>query len=402
VRVSGLVPRVRLGLRARLGLIYGTSFLAAGVILIGAMHMLMASNVKAKITVAKIVGVSADGEPGLTYRRAAGPQETAVAQKIVAQREDLVGSLMQSSVVTLVALCLLATVLGYLVAGRTLRPLQTVTATARRLSESTLHERIGLTGPPDEIKELADTFDGMLDRLHRAFDSQRRFIANASHELRTPLAISRAAIEVALAKPAVPDETRALAAKLLVATARHERLIEGLLLLARSEREVRTHTLVDVRDAAATAIGQLTTAAADADVTIHADLGPAPTSGDPVLLERCVVNLVENAVKHNVPGGTITVRTDTADGWACVSIANTGPPLTPAQAEAAFEPFTRLTRAHTPGGAGLGLSIVRAVTAAHHGRLHADPRPDGGLTVTIELPPPVRTELSEPALTSSG
>ena len=395
--------RIRVSLRARLALIYGASFLAAGAVLTLVMYLLVVTSVNAKFTVRAITGGTRP-EPG-TQAQQTKPISGAgvmLTQNVDAQREDVLNSLLRSSVLTLIALCVLATVIGYLIAGRTLRPLHTVTATARRLSESTLHQRIGLTGPRDEIKDLADTFDGMLDRLHRAFDSQRRFIANASHELRTPLAISRTAIEVALAKPSVPDETRALATKLLGATARHERLIEGLLLLARSEREVHEHAPVDVRDAAASAIGQLTTPAADSGVTITADLADAPTSGDPVLLERCVVNLVENAVKYNHAGGRVTVRTDTTAGWARVRVENTGPPLTAAQAEAIFEPFTRLTHTRTGQHAGLGLSIVRAVTHAHDGHLTATPRPDGGLTVTIHLPPPVHDNAPRPALSASG
>ena len=407
MRLSSLAPagKVRVGLRARLAIIYGASFLVAGAVLTALMYLLVVSTVNAKFTVRAIAGHAVTRpEPAVT----AGPARPAppipggvlLTRKVAEQRQDVLDGLLRGSALSLITLCVLATVLGYLIAGRTLRPLHTVTATARRLSESTLHERIGLTGPDDEIKDLADTFDGMLDRLHRAFDSQRRFIANASHELRTPLAISRASIEVALAKPAVPEETRALATKLLGATARHERLIEGLLLLARSEREVHEHAPVDVRDAAAAAVGQAATAASEAGVTVDAELSPAATSGDPVLLERCVVNLVENAVKYNEPGGRVGVRSGTADGWAWVRVENTGPELTDEQVETIFEPFTRLTRAGTgPGparGAGLGLSIVRAVTAAHDGVLRAAPRPGGGMTITVHLPPPVVVGPPEP------
>lgn len=394
VRLVGrlVAGRARLSLRTRLALIYGSMFLLAGLALAAVTYGLTASTVNARFKVTVFEGKQ-DGAGGVTGLVAAPSKigiQNRVDQEVAGQRQALLDELLRGSVLTLVALCLLATVIGYLVAGRTLRPLQTVTATARRLSDSNLHERIGLTGPRDEIRDLADTFDAMLDRLHRAFDSQRRFIANASHELRTPLAISRASIEVALAKPAVPPETRALAAKLLDATERHERLIEGLLTLARSEREPRHRTRVDLRDVAAAAVGQLTDAAADAGVTVDADLGEAVATGDAVLLERCVVNLLENAVKYNVTGGAVRIRTGTVQGWACAQVENTGPGLTTAQATAIFDPFTRLDRPRVGSakGAGLGLSIVQAVTAAHGGHLQATPRDAGGLRITLHLPPP--------------
>ena len=392
--------RIRLGLRARLALIYGGSFLVAGVILTTVLYALVARAVNARFTVRAFAGPG----PGALPPGAPRTQDVRVTmiQKVAEQRGDLLADVLRNAGLTLIALCVLATVLGYLLAGRTLRPLHTVTATARRLSESNLHERIGLTGPRDEIKELADTFDAMLNRLHRAFDSQRRFIANASHELRTPLAITRTAIEVALAKPAVPEETRALAAKLLPATSRHERLIEGLLLLARSEREVRDPVPVDLRDAAETALGQLGAAARDAGLSVTADLGAAPTSGDPILLERCVVNLVENAVKYNLPGGAIRVHTGTTGGRPCLLVENTGPPVTPAQAASIFDPFTRLrSRVGGSTGAGLGLSIVRAITEAHAALLHTHPHPAGGLTITLQFPPPLPDPPAEPLRAAS-
>jgi signal transduction histidine kinase len=289
---------------------------------------------------------------------------------------------------TLLALGIIAVVLGYFVAGRMLRPLQTVTATARRLSESTLHERIGLTGPRDEIKDLADTFDSMLDRLHKAFDSQRRFIANASHELRTPLAINRTAIEVALARPDVPAATQALGVKLLIANGRHERLIEGLLLLARSEQELRNRTVANVADLARNAIEQHQQAAAQTGVTVTPSLSPGAVVGDPILLERSIVNLLENAIKYNVPEGQVWVRTGMADGQAYVRVENSGPQVAESDMDTIFEPFRRLRadRVHSARGAGLGLSIVRAVVDAHGGTVQAAPRQGGGLSITLRVP----------------
>ncbi|HZB33318.1 MAG TPA: HAMP domain-containing sensor histidine kinase [Streptosporangiaceae bacterium] len=383
---------LRLSLRTRLTLIYGGLFLATATLLVALTYLLTTRAMESRF---RIAVSRSDFETGPLVGGAPGtpPPDITRLRKVVneqtaAQQQAILHDLLQNSLLTVFALCLLAVVLGYLVAGRTLRPLQTVTATARRLSESTLHERIGLSGPRDEIKELADTFDGMLDRLHRAFDLQRRFIANASHELRTPLAINRAVIEVQLAKPDTSDETRALGRKLLVATARHERLIEGLLLLARSERELSGRTPVDAAALAQDAIDEFGAAAERAGVRVTSALSAAPTTGDVVLLERCVANLVENAIKYNRQDGRVWVLTGEAGGWSYVRVENTGPTVTAADTATIFEPFRRLTRDRVGSarGAGLGLSIVRAVVRAHGGTIAARPRPSGGLAITVRLP----------------
>ncbi|MBC6459211.1 HAMP domain-containing histidine kinase [Actinomadura sp. HBU206391] len=311
-----------------------------------------------------------------------------VAGQVAQQKSDVLELLLQGSVLTLLVVGLLAVGVGYAVAGRALAPLQHVTATARRLSESTLHERIALKGPRDEIKELADTFDDMLDRLHRAFDAQRRFVANASHELRTPLTVNRTVLEVAAASRKSPEETRVLARSLLGNTARHERLIEGLLLLARSERELGNRTPVPLDETVNGALEQLAGPAAEADVKITTRLAPAVATGDAVLLERCAVNLVENAIKYNGPGGRVWVRTCREAGTVVLRVENTGPPVAPDEVATIFEPFRRLRadRTGSARGAGLGLSIVRAVVRAHDGVVEAVPRPGGGLAVTVRLP----------------
>jgi signal transduction histidine kinase len=379
---------MRLTLRTRLTLIYGSLFLATGVALLTVTYVLTVRAIDSKFRFVAQAPLPTDLGPGV-----ASPQQRAVimgqfSAQVNEQRHAVLNQLIQSSALTMVALGLLAVVLGYLVAGRSLRPLQKVTATARRLSETNLHERIGHRGPRDEIKELADTFDGMLDRLHRAFESQRRFIANASHELRTPLAINRAVIEVALAKPGTPDETRSMGRKLLGTTSRHERLIEGLLLLARSERGLVSRTPVDAADLAGDAVDELTEAAERAGVTIVRALSPAVTAGDVVLLERCIGNLVENAIKYNVADGRVWVMSGQADGWSYVRVENTGPPVPPDQTSAIFEPFRRLRsdRTGSARGAGLGLSIVRAVVRAHGGGVQVISRPKGGLAITLALP----------------
>jgi signal transduction histidine kinase len=229
------------------------------------------------------------------------------------------------SIIALAAIGVVAIVVGYVVAGRALAPLQRVTATARRLSESTLHQRIALEGPEDEIKELADTFDAMLERLARAFDSQRRFVANASHELRTPLTINRTLLEVALADPQASEDLKVLGRTLLATNARHQRLIDGLLLLARSERGLDARTSVDLSDVAHSALSTVRPALAAAGLTLDEELAPAPTAGEPVLLEHLVHNLLDNAVKYNCDGGTVWLRTWSHDGGSFVYVANTGP-----------------------------------------------------------------------------
>jgi signal transduction histidine kinase len=314
----------------------------------------------------------------------------------------------------LALMALLSLGLGWLAAGRVLRPLQRITATARRLSERTLHQRIALQGPDDELKELADTFDGLLGRLDAAFDSQRRFAANASHELRTPLAISRTEVEVALEDPdASPAELRAMAERVRDATGRSERLIEGLLTLARSEQAPRVWEPADLADAAAQALEHTRHqhepgAAGAAGLRLVTQLRRAPVEGDPALLERMIANLVENAVRHNQPPGWLDVATGISDGRAFVRVANGGPNIPPDQVESLFEPFRRLNGrvASAARGAGLGLSIVRSVARAHGGDAHAMALDGGGLQVTARLPAHAETTTAtappRPAVSASS
>jgi signal transduction histidine kinase len=296
---------------------------------------------------------------------------------------------LQTMLLVLGLMALLSLGLGWVVAGRVLRPLQQITATAKRLSERTLHQRIALDGPDDELKELADTFDQMLSRLDAAFDSQRRFAANASHELRTPLAISRTEVDVALADPhASTAELRAMAERVRDATERSERLIEGLLTLARSEREPRSGEPADLAAAAAVALEHTRHQDGAAGLRLVTQLGPAVVVGDPDLLERMIANLVENGVRHNQPGGWLHVATGTFDGRAVVRVANGGSAIPADQVESLFEPFRRLGgRVASPArGAGLGLSIVRSVARAHGGDAAARALAGGGLEVIVQLP----------------
>ncbi|MEU8305559.1 ATP-binding protein [Actinomadura sp. NPDC048955] len=390
----------RPSVRTRLTLVYGSLFLVTSAALVAVTYLLTVRTMDGRFTsrqnvdgatITRLRALAVDGDLTELVRLKADAD-----RELARQKHDVLEQLLQSSLVTMLVLGVLAVVIGYVVAGRMLRPLHTVTATARRLSESTLHERIALDGPQDEIKDLADTFDRMLDRLDRAFDAQRRFVANASHELRTPLTINRTVLEVALASRRSPPETRALADVLLGNTARHERLIEGLLLLAKSEREPAARVGTPLRDVVRSALDQLDGKAEEAGVDVEARLGPAAVSGDPVLLERCAVNLLENAVKYNVRDGRIWVRTGVRDGEAFLRVVNTGRPVPSYEVATIFEPFRRLgaDRTGSRDGAGLGLSIVRAVVTAHGGAIDTVPRPDGGLSITIRLP-----VSPEPALT---
>ena len=294
----------------------------------------------------------------------------------------------------LAAMTALSVLLGWLVAGRALRPLQQITATARRVSQDTLDERIALEGPRDELKELADTFDAMLERLSGAFASQRRFVANASHELRTPLTVMRTELEVTLADPdATNAELRAMAEAVHDALDRTERLVQSLLTLARSEGAVTRRDPLDLASAARLALEHAARDADAAGLAVTADLHPAPVAGDRRLLESLVANLVENAVGHNRPGGRVSVTTSSRDGRSVVEVVNDGDVLDPAVLPTLLEPFQRIDRGARGDGAGLGLSIVRSVAQAHGGAVALAACPDGGLRATVTLP---RREAAEP------
>jgi signal transduction histidine kinase len=276
---------------------------------------------------------------------------------------------------------------GWLMAGRTLRPLTEITATARRVADRNLHERIGLSGPRDELRELADTFDDMLARLDASFDGQRRFVANASHELRTPLAVNRTLLEVAMGRPGAPPELVDLGETLLEVNDRHERLIDGLLTLARSEQAVADPVPIDLAEVATRVHEQFASDARTAALSFDLGGTPAPTAGDPVLLERLAQNLVENAIRHNVEAGWVTVTTSSSVDHAVLTVANTGPVVPAVEVARLFEPFRRLTdRVGSAHGTGLGLSIVRSVARAHGGDVAAQPRAGGGLVVDVTLP----------------
>jgi signal transduction histidine kinase len=305
-----------------------------------------------------------------------------------ARASDALADVRLQYVAAFVGTVLLAAAVGWLVAGRVLAPLTRITGTARRVSEEHLDERIPVEGPRDELRDLAETLNSMLDRLTESFEAQRRFVANASHELRSPLTVIRSEAEVALANPE-PDVTElvAMGEAVVAASRRTEALLASLLILARSQRGLLRSEPVDLAAAARAAAMLVEREAAAESVRVRVEGEPLVVAGDPGLLERLVANLIENGVRYNRPGGSLDVRIEpAAGGEALVRVENTGPPVDPDAARRLAEPFQRLDRSADGRGAGLGLSIVRAVCEAHGGSLEITPRETGGLIVSVRLP----------------
>jgi signal transduction histidine kinase len=369
-----------LTIRARLTLVYGGLFLFAGILLLVATYALVSRQLPGSSNAMIGLNGKVTGTPGLT------PEHDPLSQVAQETRDDALTALLTQGGIALAIVGAAAIAIGWLIAGRVLQPLDQMTRAARRIADAPatdrgLHERIALEGPQDEVKRLADTFDLMLERLDQSFDGQRRFIANASHELRTPLTINRTVLEIAVGRKGATTDVHQLGEILLEINSRHERLIDGLLTLAKSDRELGELSYVDLAD--------VVTHVAAQHPTVTASPGEAPTMGNAVLLERLVQNLVENGVRHNVPDGWAQVTSDTRpDGSVQLVVTNTGPVVPPYEVPGLFEPFHRLTadRQATRTGAGLGLSIVRAVARAHGGHVHAQPRDGGGLIVTVTLP----------------
>jgi signal transduction histidine kinase len=368
-------------IRLRLTLLYAVVFLLAGAALLTVSYMLVRNNLAASD-----VGIG-----GTTADQVRHAVEREVA-------DDALHRLRVQYTIALAAMTALSVLLGWLVAGRALRGLQQITATARRVSQDTLDERIALEGPRDELKELADTFDEMLERLSSAFASQRRFVANASHELRTPLTVMRTELEVTLADPDASNaELREMAEAVHEALDRTERLVQALLMLARSEGAIGRRDPLDLAAAAQMALDHTARQAQAAGLTVTADLHAAPVRGDRRLLERLVANLVENAVGHNRPGGRVSVTTATSDGHSIVDVVNDGDVLDPETLPRLLEPFQRIDRGARSDGAGLGLSIVRSVAHAHGGAISLAVCPDGGLRATVTLPRGEPSDLPDPS-----
>ena len=394
-------------LRLRLTLLYGSLFFAAGLVLLGVTYVLVdhqsGSDRLFSLRVEGVAGpggqAPADASPLL--RTATGelltPDQAAgyIATQQKEFKQATMTSLLTQGGIALGLVGSVAMAFGWLIAGRVLSPLHQVTETARRIAHApaadrNLHLRIALKGPDDEVKELADTFDTMVGRLDKSFDGQRRFVANASHELRTPLTLNRALVEVAMHRRTASQDVQQLGETLLEINTRHERLIDGLLMLARSDSEVLERVEVDLADVVSHVLGQCAPEAAAAQVRLDERAYTAGTRGDPVLLERLVQNVVENGIRHNrSEGGFVRVVSRTRpDGRVEVEVVNSGAVIPPYDIPSLFEPFRRLgaERLVTAKGAGLGLSIVRSVARAHGGEATARPRDGGGLILTVTLP----------------
>jgi len=283
----------------------------------------------------------------------------------------------------------LSALLGWFVAGRALRPLRTITSTAREISAASLDKRLALEGPADELKDLGDTIDALLARLEDSFTAQRAFVANASHELRTPLALSRAMLGFALADPDLTFAAlKATCQEVFDAGSDHEQLIEALLTLARSQQGLEHRQLVNMAEAVEDVVSAPLPPDITGGVTIDTVLNPAWVSGDPRLIRQLVTNLVENALSHNFPDGEIRVSVEARESHAILTVDNTGPHVPIDQIERLLQPFQRLKpdRAHHSTGYGLGLSIVRAITTAHNATLQIQPNLEGGLHVRVSFP----------------
>jgi signal transduction histidine kinase len=293
-----------------------------------------------------------------------------------------------------VALAIMAAIsagLGWIVAGRVLRPLRTITAAAKDISATSLHRRLAMTGPDDELKELGNTFDGLLARLEASFTAQRQFVANASHELRTPLALQRTLVQVALADPGADFESlRAACERVLASGAHQERILEALLTLSRGQAGLDKREPIDLATLAAHILHARQSDAQDRQLAIHSALAPAPAIGDPRLAERLIANLADNALWHNAPSGSIEVLTGTRNSCAFLSVINTGPVVPAAAVDRLLQPFQRLSTDRTGHGEGLGLglSIVQAITQAHGATLTIRPQPTGGLHAEVSFPQP--------------
>jgi len=365
----------RLTARLRLTLLYGSTFLACGGVTVVALIFLVYG---------PVFGHTAHlAFPASQRAKAVGEIHATIAY-------DMQKSLIVSAIAVAV-IAVAAAAIGWVLAGRVLRPLSTITAAARRISASSLHERLALDGPDDELKELADTLDSLLARLEAAFDAQRRFAASASHELRTPLTRERTLLQVTLTDPAATTGTwQAVGRELLASNTEQEHLIEAMLTLASSEADPGPREILDLAAITSEALAAARPAISRLGLHVQAAIQPAALDGDPVLVQQLAANLIDNAVRHNVSGGDIRVVTRTSDGRAVLSVANSGQVIPSAEVDRLFQPFQRLgpRPARRDGGYGLGLSIVRAIATAHEATIGARALPGGGLSVDVAFAPP--------------
>lgn len=384
--------------RFRLTALYSGLFLAAGASLLAITFALMDRSTSVVLAHSKngeVIATAAAGAPGAHPTRSRG-KPTAAELRLARQLRDQAAAqhahdlhqLLIQSGIALAVMAALAIALGWLVAGRVLRPLRAMTSATQQITERNLHERLTLPGPGDEVKDLADTIDRLLGRLEAAFEAQRRFVASASHELRTPLTLNRALLEVALADPAASAvDLRVTCQELLAAGEQQERLIEALLTLATTERGLDRTDHFDLAQTTRRALGPYHERAQRRGLRLEVSLGHAVVRGDPDLAERMAANLIDNAIRYNIPGGSVEVRTETAWDHAALTVANTGRPVRPDKAGQLLEPFQRLAgdRADHPDGHGLGLAIVASIATAHNASLEIGIPQDGGLTAQVRF-----------------
>ena len=398
-------PRLpRRTVRFRLTALYSALFLAAGAGLLGITYVLVDRFTGLELFLSQdgqviaVDGTSAGAaSPGAARLSNGTPSARSLQmarqlrEQAIAQHAHDLHQLLTLSGIALAITAAGAIALGWLTAGRVLRPLRAMKTATQQITERNLHERLALPGPDDEVKDLADTIDGLLTRLETAFEAQRRFVASASHELRTPLTLNRALLEVALADPAASAGDLRDACEELLATGEHqERLIDGLLTLATSERGLDRRELFDLAAVTRRALALHSREAGTRGLRLTIRLGHAVVRGDPDLTERMAANLINNAIRYNLRGGSVEVRTETRFDHAVLTVGNTGLPVPNDQGDQLFQPFQRLTadRAGHPEGHGLGLSIVRAIATAHDAGLKTRLRPGGGITVEVHFPHP--------------
>ncbi|MGW1209736.1 sensor histidine kinase [Streptomyces sp. NPDC002499] len=387
-------PWLRPTIRIRLTLLYGGMFLIAGILLLSIIYLLAAQALhegsgQSFSVSGTNLGITSSTCPQLDRATSNSEINSILESCDAVKRQHALDDLLSRSLLALLGLAVIAFAFGYAMAGRVLSPLGRITRTARAVAGSDLSRRIELDGPDDELKELADTFDDMLERLQRAFTAQQRFVGNASHELRTPLAINRTLLEVHLSDPGAPVELQQLGKTLLATNERSEQLVEGLLLLARSDNQIVERKPVDLAEVAGQAVDQVLSEADAKGVVIRGQQKPAVVQGNGVLLERIALNLVQNAVRYNVPkDGWVEVTTEVQHGQAVLVVSNTGPVVPAYEIDNLFEPFRRLRTERTGSdkGVGLGLSIARSVARAHGGHISAQPREGGGLVMRVTLP----------------
>lgn len=391
----------------RLTILYAAGFLGSAAVLLALTYLMSGTRVT-------------DVAPGQPV--AGGPPDLAAAEQRIRELERRLADvhaqqdhrLLVGSVVALAVMAGLSLVLGRILAGRVLRPLRQITAATRRISAENLHRRLAVSGPADEVKELADTVDGLLERLEASFVAQRRFVGNAAHELRTPLATMRAALDVAVAKPEPAAQTVALAGRLRTALERVDHLLDGFLVLARAQHgDLADLAPVSLGELARTALADRAADVAAKELTVDEEVGTgadAWTRGSPALLSRMVENVLDNAITHNRAGGWIRIaaghdehagQADHCGTGTRLVVETGGPVLDQDRVDRLTEPFERLgaDRTGSEDGSGLGLSIVAAIVAAHGGRLSLLARPEGGLRVAVTLPAVARPAVTLPAVT---